>query len=105
MNAQHNAEAEVEYLQRKLDNLQIIYNGYMEEKKACIYFQLSADPAFKAFASANVLEIESKPVAEAEKKKKKNEKPKYQVTANAYDDYCEGKLTADGLTPTSAGRG
>lgn len=34
------------------------------------------------------------------KKKKKNEKPKYQVTANAYDDYCEGKLTADGLTPT-----
>lgn len=34
MNAQHNAEAEVKYLQRKLDNLQIIYNGYMEEKKA-----------------------------------------------------------------------
>ena len=34
------------------------------------------------------------------KKKKKNEKPKYPVTANAYDDYCEGKLTADGLTPT-----
>lgn len=69
----------------------------MEEKKACIYFQLSADPAFKAFASGNVLEIEIKPVAEAEKKKKKNEKPKYQVTANAYDDYCEGKLTAGAL--------
>lgn len=34
MNAQHNAEAEVKYLQRKLNNLQIIYNGYMEEKKA-----------------------------------------------------------------------
>ena len=60
----------------------------MEEKKAYIYFQLSADPAFKAFASGNVLEIEIKPVAEAEKKKKKNEKPKYQVTANAYVDYC-----------------
>ena len=72
----------------------------MEEKKACIYFQLSADPAFKAFASGNVLEIEIKPMAEAEKKKKKKENPKYQVTANAYDDYCEGKLTADGLTPT-----
>ena len=37
---------------------------------------------------------------EKEKKKKKKENPKYQVTANAYDDYCEGKLTADGLTPT-----
>lgn len=71
-----------------------------DEKRACVYFQLSADPAFKASASGSALEIEIKPVAEAEKKKKEKEKPKYQVTANAYDDYCEGKLTADGLTPT-----
>ena len=47
----------------------------MEEKKACIYFQLSADPAFKAFASGNVLEIEIKPVAEAEKRKRRMKNP------------------------------
>lgn len=68
------------------------------EQKACIYFQLSADAAFKAFSSGNQLEIEIKPMPEPEKKKGKEQQ--YIATANAYRDYCGGRLTGIDMTPS-----
>ncbi len=69
------------------------------EKKACIYFQLSADAAFKAFSGGNQLEIEIKPLPKPEEKKGK-EQQRFIATADAYRDYCGGRLTEISMTPS-----
>ncbi len=69
------------------------------EKKACVYFQLSADAAFKAFSSGNQLEIEIKPMPKPEEKRGK-EKQYFIATANAYRDFCAGRLADIAMTPS-----
>ena len=69
------------------------------EDKACIYFQLSADAAFKAFSSGNQLEIEIKPMPKPEEKKGK-EQQRFIATANAYRDLCGGRLADIPMTPS-----
>lgn len=68
------------------------------EQKAGIYFQLSANAAFKAFSSGNQLEIEIKPMPGPDEKKDKWQR--YVVAADAYRDYCSGKLTEISMTPS-----
>lgn len=69
------------------------------EEKAAIYFQLAADAAFKAFSGGNQLEIEIKPMPEPEQKKGK-EQQRFIATANAYRDYCGGRLADVAMTPS-----
>ena len=69
------------------------------EEKAAIYFQLSADAAFKAFSSGNQLEIEIKPMPKPEEKKGK-EQQRFIATANAYRDFCGGRLEGISMTPS-----
>lgn len=69
------------------------------EEKAYIYFQISADAAFKAFSSGNQLEIEIKPMPKPEEKKGK-EQQRFIATANAYRDYCGGRLADISMTPS-----
>ena len=69
------------------------------EKKACVYFQLSADAAFKAFSGGNQLEIEIKPMPEQGGKKGK-EQQRFIATADAYRDFCGGRLADIAMTPS-----
>lgn len=69
------------------------------EEKAAVFFQLSADAAFKAFSGGNQLEIEIKPMPKPEEKKGK-EQQRFIATANAYRDYCGGRLSDISMTPS-----
>jgi len=71
------------------------------EEKVSLVFQLSGDAAYIVGEDAGTLTLQLKPLPAPEPAKKQDEeKEAIQVVADAYRDYCDGKLPNVSMTPT-----